>query len=541
MKGKFQFLLMALSLCLAAPAWAETPAPKEKPKAAATSTAKAKPAKPESAAKPAAAAATPAPAPKPSADADRLGRFTPKADLFLGYQFVRANPANPLNNFNVHGGGADIAFNVNNRLGIVADVGGGRFSREISPGVDVSGSVFNFLFGPRFSWRNHQRAVPFLQALFGGVHGSAEATALGTNGENSFGMALGGGLDIVATPRIAIRPFQLEYLMTRFTGPSLDRETQNNMRFKSGIVFRLGNPPPPPPPPNRGPSATCAASPSSIITGSGASVGVSASANDPDGDPLSYSWSASAGTVEGSGANVRWNAGSAAPGMYRVTANVSDGKGGTTSCTSEIRVEVKPNAPPSLSCSMERSSVLSGERARINASASDPDNDRLNITWRTSGGQVVGSGTNVQLDTTGLSAGRYTVTGRAEDGRGAADDCSATVEVTVPPPPPQAAKINECLFRASSARVDNVCKRILDDVATRLNSDASASVVLIGYHDPAESAKLNARRSDAAARYLGEKGVAAHRISQRPATGQKGAGAQNRRVDVIWVPAGATY
>ncbi len=544
MKGKFQYLLMALVLGLALPAWSQTPAPEKKIAAKSAAVAKAAADDAKSGGAPATAetaptSVTPAPAPAPASD--RLGAFTPTADLFLGYQYIRLNPADPIDGYNFHGGSADIAFNVNDKLGIVADFGGGRTRRELVPGASFRGGLFNFLFGPRFSWRNHERAVPFLQALFGGVRGSTVGTPLAAASEGSFAMTLGGGVDLVATPRIAIRPIQFEYLMTRFTGPSLDRETQNNVRLKSGIVFRLGNPPPPPPPPNRGPSATCSASPSSVITGSGATVGVSASASDPDGDPLSFSWSAGAGSVEGSGANVRWNAGSAAPGIYRVTANVSDGKGGATSCTSEIRVEVKPNAPPSLSCSMERGSVLSGERARINASASDPDSDRLNITWRASGGQVVGSGASVQLDTTGLAAGRYTVTGRAEDGRGGADDCTATVEVTIPPPPPQAAKINECLFRASSSRVDNVCKRILDDVATRLNTDASATVVLIGYHDPAESSRLNARRTDAAAKYLAEKGVAPNRISQRPATGQRGAGAQNRRVDVIWVPAGATY
>ena len=39
-----------------------------------------------------------------------------------------------------------------------------------------------------------------------------------------------------------------------------------------------------------------------------------------------------------------------------------------------------------------------------------------------------------------------------------------------PPPPPQVSKLDECLFRLNSARVDNVCKAKLDNAALRLRS-----------------------------------------------------------------------
>jgi len=295
-----------------------------------------------------------------------------------------------------------------------------------------------------------------------------------------------------------------------------------------------------PPPMNQPPTASCSASPSSIRLGGG-SVSVTANATDPDKDVLTYAWSATAGTIEGSGPTVRWNPGNLGSGSYRVTARVQDVKGQATSCDASITIQA--NSAPTMSCSADRSSVLAGERARITANASDADGDSLTYTWRTTGGQVVGSGSNVQLDTSGLSSGSYTVTGRVEDTHGGAGDCTVRVEVRNPPPPPQASKINEIQFRANSARVDNVGKRILDDVATRLNADSSASVVLIGYADPKESgaARLAGKRAEAAAKYIESKGVAASRIAQRTATGQAGAGKENRRVDIIWVPANATF
>ncbi len=321
-----------------------------------------------------------------------------------------------------------------------------------------------------------------------------------------------------------------------------------NLRDKDdrhGFVIKLGvaSWPENAPPPNRSPVASCSAEKSSVYTGSGDVVTVRVQASDPDGDPLTYNWTATGGRVDGSGTEVRWNSAGTAAGTYTINARVDDGRGGTASCGVDVKVEPKPNRPPTMTCSAERSSVLIGERVRINAVASDPDGDPLTYSWRANGGQIVGSGASVQLDTTGLSAGRYTVTGRVDDGRGAAADCSTSVDVQAPPPPPQASKINECNFRTGSGRVDNVCKRILDDVALRLKNEPRATVVIVGYADPAEpkAAKLAQQRGDNTVKYLGEKGIDQSRATVRTATGQKGADKANRRIDVIFVPEGATY
>lgn len=325
------------------------------------------------------------------------------------------------------------------------------------------------------------------------------------------------------------------------------RRTGNlrNHGDKNGFVIKMGTVywPEKPKPVNRSPMASCSAEKASVYAESGDTVGVRVMASDPDNDTLSYSWSASGGAVEGSGPAVRWNSAGTRTGTYTITANVSDGKGGTASCAVDIKVDPRPNRAPTMSCSVDRSSVLTGERVRVTAAASDADNDPLTYSWRTNGGQIIGSGASVQLDTSGLAAGRYTVTGRVDDGRSGAADCTVDVGVTVPPPPPQASKLSECFFRPASARVDNVCKRVMDDVALRLQNDPKAKVAIIGYADPKERKpdKLAKDRADAAKKYLVSKGIADARIDTRAAGGQAGADKQNRRVDVIWVPEGATY
>ncbi len=91
--------------------------------------------------------------------------------------------------------------------------------------------------------------------------------------------------------------------------------------------------------------------------------------------------------------------------------------------------------------------------------------------------------------------------------------------------------------------MDNVCKRILDDVALRLQNDPHATAVIVGYADPAEahSAKLAGDRATNTVKYLGEKGIDASRLTTRTGTGMTGAGKENMRIDIIWVPEGATY
>jgi hypothetical protein len=188
--------------------------------------------------------------------------------------------------------------------------------------------------------------------------------------------------------------------------------------------------------------------------------------------------------------------------------------------------------------------VLIGERVKIAGQGSDPDGDTLTYSWRTNGGQVVGSGASVDLDTSGVAPGKYTVTGRVDDGRGLAADCTVGVEVQAPPPPPQASKVNECEFtHVGIPRVDNACKRILDDVVLRLKNEPRGTIVIVGYADPKELKPdaLAQKRASNTKDYIVSNGVDGTRITVRGASGQKGADKENRRVDIIWVPEGATY
>lgn len=503
---------------------------------------------PAPAAAPAPAQPAPPQAPASSQAGDphvQPGTDFPHEELFLGYSYINFRPGNNLPQADFNGVSGSFAYNFTNYLGLVADLGG--YHAGNYAGVsNISSNIVSYLFGPRLSARNTSRVTPFLQFLLGGAHLSSDAGGVGGPGSlslNGFSLATGGGLDIGINRSVALRLPQVEYFMTRFDPNIAGVPThQNNLRASAGLVFRWGYDPEMI---NQAPMAACSVTPNAVTIGSDTTVALNVNGSDVDGDALSYTYSASGGNISGTGATGRWDLANQAPGNYNATAQVSDGYGGTTSCSAAVTVNPRPNRPPTVTVTGDRPSILVGERVGFTASCTDPDNDPLTYTWTANGGQFVGTGASVQLDTTGVAPGTYTATVRCEDGRGGAADASATVQVQAPPPPPAASKIGQCDFRAvNSSRVDNICKRVLDDVALRLQNEPTATVVIVGFADPGERQPdtLAGTRATNTVNYLAtDRGVNRARTSTRTGAGQAGAGAANRHVDIIWVPEGATY
>ena len=499
------------------------------------------------------AAPTAAPSATPQSFGDPSNDY-PKLEWFIGYSFWRALPTSPNNRMGyLHGGSTSLAYNFNRWLGLAADFAGFDNTKLTlltptgSETLDANGSAYTFMAGPRLSYRHFERFTPFAQALAGGVHASSvtvsgcgsDPTCTPLGSDTAFAAMFGAGLDIKITRRIAWRAIEADYLLTHFRDPfsstGQDRGWQNNVRLSSGIVLRFGNHPPPPPPPEPM-VATCSAVPAYVYAGSDDFIAVHAQVSNPGQYPLNYSWSATEGTVDGTGPDARWNSGDRHVGTYTIKARIDNSRNGTAACEVNVRVEPLPNRQPTISCSANRREVVSGDTVEITATASDPDNDPLTYFWKTTGGTIEGTGWAVKLQTTNLAPGQYTIFGRVDDGRSGTADCTLYVEVQAPAPPPEVKELETRLAlhsiyfptaRPTAANPtgglvesqEKVLQALAKDFVRYLTFKPEAHLILEGHADrrgPVDYNKqLTDRRVERSKSYLVEHGIPAANIETR--------------------------
>ena len=189
----------------------------------------------------------------------------PKAEIFGEYSYLRFNPTLPgINNRSFNGGGGGITFNLNNYFGIKAELMGYGSTNYTIPAntpipgsgglatiapITTQGNMFTYLFGPQVSYRTSKANI-FGELLFGGSNSNGYANiAEAFNGvggnvasgtQHPFTMAFGGGLDVKVSKNVAIRPIELDWILTRYTNPFTDTNNQNSFRYTAGIVFYLG-------------------------------------------------------------------------------------------------------------------------------------------------------------------------------------------------------------------------------------------------------------------------------------------------------------
>jgi outer membrane protein OmpA-like peptidoglycan-associated protein len=228
---------------------------------------------------------------------------------------------------------------------------------------------------------------------------------------------------------------------------------------------------------------------------------------------------------------------------------------GTPCC--EVYVPPPPppppaNRPPTVSLDCVKDTVLAGETTPCRATAADPDGDPLTYTWSTSAGRVTGSGPDATFDSASVPCDTtVTVTVQVSDGRGGTAQASDTVRVRCPEKPkPEPVTCTSAGFPRNLARLNNVDKACLDDLASRLRQDPRSRIVITGHADKSEPRPdvIARKRAEAIKTYLvKERGVDEARVTARSAGATKpldtgttaAARAKNRRADVTFVPEGA--
>lgn len=157
---------------------------------------------------------------------------------------------------------------------------------------------------------------------------------------------------------------------------------------------------------------------------------VSASADDPNGDALSYSWSVANGdwSYSGSGDAITLTAPNKTASATKVTVTVSDDAGGES--TGSTVVTTGPNERPDISSLYATNNpVARGGSTDVTVLADDPNGDDLTYSWsldNTDWSQS-GSGDTVTLDAPDTPTSSVLVTVEVEDTQGAVRSASTQV------------------------------------------------------------------------------------------------------------------
>ena len=304
------------------------------------------------------------------------------------------------------------------------------------------------------------------------------------------GATAGGGLDYELpwlNHHMALRLVQAdyEYMHANFgtlVNPPGGRASINAARLSTGVVFHVGSITPPPPV-----TLGCTVSPSSVFPGEPVTFTAAGGNIDPKDNAI-YSWSGTGVTGNGTSASVA--TADLAPGMYTATANVKTGKKGkegekpwqTASCSASFTV--KAFEPPTISCSVNPTTIQPGALATVTSRGVSPQNRPLTYSYSTSAGSISGSGTTAQYSSAGAPTGTVGITCNVADDKGHTATASTSLNILAPPPPPQPHAQALCSIGFGNdakrpTRVDNEAKACLDQVALTLKQQSDARVVII--------------------------------------------------------------
>ena len=131
-------------------------------------------------------------------------------------------------------------------------------------------------------------------------------------------------------------------------------------------------------------------------------ISVKTTAEDPEGDVLTYNYTVSGGRIVGTGANVSWSLYGVQPGTYTITAGVDDGCGicgktltKTVTITEDTSVTPKLECP-TISISMTQPDSSQGNVDAFTARLSGKAPKEITYNWTISAGTMLkGQGTRI--------------------------------------------------------------------------------------------------------------------------------------------------
>jgi outer membrane immunogenic protein len=157
-----------------------------------------------------------------------------RLEFGANYNYFHANaPPGHCGCFSLNGGSGTVVYNITSQWAAVADLTVGHATNVDNSLQNIT--IFNYLFGPRYTRRMKSRFVPYGQILLGGA--KEDVNFQFTINRQSFGLLAGGGVTTRLKNRFGLTLGEVDWINTRI--PNAVNNSQNDIRIATGVTFNL--------------------------------------------------------------------------------------------------------------------------------------------------------------------------------------------------------------------------------------------------------------------------------------------------------------
>ena len=158
----------------------------------------------------------------------------PKIEFGANYNYFHANaPPGQCGCFMMNGGSGTFTYNLNNKWAAVADLTLGHASNVNNSGQSIT--IFDYLFGARYSRRSHGRYVFYGQGMVGGAKENVSFDF--TINRQALSFLGGGGATTRLSPKFGLTLGEVDWIYSRIPNATNDR--QNNLRVVVGVTYNI--------------------------------------------------------------------------------------------------------------------------------------------------------------------------------------------------------------------------------------------------------------------------------------------------------------
>jgi outer membrane immunogenic protein len=158
----------------------------------------------------------------------------PRLQFGANYNFFHANaPPGQCGCFSMNGGSGTVVYNITPTWAAVADLTVGHATNVDNSLQNIT--IFDYLFGPRYTRRNSSRFVPYGQVLLGGA--KEDVNFQFTINRQAFGVLAGGGVTTRLNRRFDMTIGEFDWIYTRI--PNAVNNRQNDVRIATGVTYHF--------------------------------------------------------------------------------------------------------------------------------------------------------------------------------------------------------------------------------------------------------------------------------------------------------------